>query len=121
MSACIKEHRWGDRVPVNILVQLIGPTGTVTTGRLSDFSASGAFIETPIALPAMASITVMIPGARGGSRRAQAIRGYVARQGERGIGMGWWNLAPVTVAHVLAISEPSWLREDLMSLSQIYN
>ncbi len=97
------EHRWGERAQFDIPVQLIGPSQTPASGRLKDFSASGAFVETDLEQGVMTSLTVILPRVGHGPGHSRIIPGYVARQGTGGIGMGWWKLAPVTAAQLLAI------------------
>jgi hypothetical protein len=71
---------------------------------LKDFSISGAFIATDFTLPILANITLMIFDARSSPRHPRAIHGYVVRQCEGAIAIGWWNLAPVTVTHLISLS-----------------
>jgi hypothetical protein len=99
------EHRWGDRVPADIPVQLVGIERAFGTGRLKDFSVSGALVETDFSQPMLTNVTLMILDSRRGPPHARAIPGYVVRHCEGAIGVAWWNLAPVTVTHLLAISE----------------
>ena len=42
------EHRWGERVGVDIPVRITGHPFTVRTGRLSNLSVSGAFIRADV-------------------------------------------------------------------------
>ena len=105
MNARIAEYRWGDRVPVDIPVQLIGPARTVVTGRLINFSVCGAFIETELDVPVMTNITVMIRDGGCVPMRPRALAGYVVRHAQGGVALGWLKLAPVTTAHVISIHQ----------------
>jgi hypothetical protein len=105
MNTRTMEHRWGDRVPVDIPVQLIGPARHVATGRLTNFSVSGAWVEIDLHVPVMTNITVVIHDSKRVPMRPRAIAGYVVRHVQGGIGVGWWKLAPVTIAHVVSIHE----------------
>lgn len=120
MNACTMEHRWEDRSPLDIPVQLVRSSRIIGAGRLTNFSISGAFVETEIAPPVMASITLTIVGAKGSPRHLRAILGYVVRQGRNGFGMSWWSLAPVTAAQLVAISYAVTSGADLLLPSQMY-
>lgn len=120
MNAGLMEHRWGDRAPFDIAVQLIGPSRTVAAGRMKNFSISGAFIETGFDPPVMTSITLMIPGAGSDRQHPRAILGYVVRHGQGGLGMGWWNLAPTTVLRLVAIREALTQDADMPRPSEMY-
>ncbi len=57
------EHRWGERVTVDIPVSLCGGGLRDAPARLCDFSLSGALISTPSPVPQVARIGVRIRGA----------------------------------------------------------
>ncbi len=99
------EHRWGDRVLFDIPVQYVGASRTMETGRLKNFSISGAFVEAEVSPPVLTRIALMITDPWRRLQNPPAIMGYVVRQSQHGFGMSWWNLAPVTVAHLIAVSE----------------
>ena len=114
MSACMPEHRWGDRVPVDIAVQLIGSSRAFGKGRLKDLSISGALVETDFTAPVLANVTLMILDTQRSPRRPRAIHAYVVRQCDGTIGIGWWDLAPPTIKRLLAISKAMTPRADLL-------
>ncbi len=103
LSLSMMEHRWGERADIDIPVQLIGPSQTLAPGRLKNFSTSGAFVETDLEQAVMTSLTVILPGVGPTPGHSRIIPGYVARHDRGGIGMGWWKLAPVTAAQLVAI------------------
>lgn len=105
MNARIAEHRWGDRVSVDIPVQLIGPDRTVVSGRLTSFSVCGALVEADLDVPVMTNITVMIHYGGRVPMRPRAMAGYVVRHVEGGIALGWWKLAPITTTHMALIQK----------------
>jgi hypothetical protein len=119
MNTRSTEHRWGDRVRVDIPVQLIGPTRTILDGRLTNLSLSGAFIAIDAHVPVMTDITLLIRPNGRSSIRPRAIAGYVARQIQGGIGVGWSTMAPVTIAHVVSVHEAMRSRNQPLQYSRM--
>ena len=74
------EHRWGERVGVDIPVRITGHPFTVRTGRLSNLSVSGAFIRADVDVRPLSRILVAIElpqrsrGGRGNSRQRTPTR-----------------------------------------------
>jgi hypothetical protein len=104
MSACLTEHRWGERLSVNVPVMLVGAGRTFEPGRVTELSISGARIETCFARVVLANVTLIVLGARSGLLHSRVIRGYVVRQSGGAVNVGWWSLYPATVEQLLAFS-----------------
>ena len=56
------DHRWRERISVDIRVWFRSQTGAIAAGRLADISASGAFIRTERVLVPLSRIDVLING-----------------------------------------------------------
>lgn len=115
MSACMIEHRWGNRTRVDIPVKLIGSSRSFAAGQLKDISTSGAYIETRFTQPLLESVTLILLGARNGQWHPRAVRGYIVRQCEGAIGLGWWDMAPEPVEQLLALRAAMNPRGDMPS------
>src|SRR5262245_17314903 len=83
------ENRWGSRIACHARVEVsaTGP-GLRGTGRMRDVSGSGAFIETPLAVPLYSQILVALLNERGvpGQNCAHAT---VVRTEFDGVGIEW--------------------------------
>lgn len=95
------EHRWGERIQVDIRVRLSCLPYAIGTGRLRDVSVSGAFLETKLQTPLLAHVHVEIdfPSRQRSKRRSLAA--HIMRRDENGIGIEWIELAPRAVIKLL--------------------
>ncbi|MBX5462668.1 MAG: BON domain-containing protein [Steroidobacteraceae bacterium] len=94
------DHRWGQRLPVDIEVALEGPSGVRAIGRIRNVSVSGALIATRLTVAPLARIRVTTtPRFEAGTGETIA---YVVRQTPFGLGIEWCELAPAPVRAMLA-------------------
>ena len=101
------EHRWGERVQVDIPVRItVGPFA-VRDGQLVDLSVSGALIETELHLRVMARVQVAILS-RVFKHHAPTVAAYVTRNHKNGVGIEWCEFAPNAIAVLLraAVARP---------------
>jgi hypothetical protein len=99
------EHRWGQRVAVNIPVRLMSHPHGVGEGRIVDISLSGARIQTQLKLPSLSLVTVAIEPSdamndhwcHGPDTRLYAC---VVRRAVHEIGVEW---TPVTSGEAIAL------------------
>jgi hypothetical protein len=82
------EHRWGQRMPCRASVSLSAGAGIGGAGRVRDVSSSGAFIETPVALPVGTTATLLVLGNES-AQRATKITASVVRVEPEGIAVEW--------------------------------
>jgi hypothetical protein len=94
-----KESRWGDRVRVNIQVQVTAD-GLLTDGYLENLSLSGALVKADVdlGLHALIHVRINMPSP---TLRAAAITAYVSRRAKEGIGVEWCEFAPTIVKDLL--------------------
>jgi len=88
------EHRWGQRVPIDLPVRLIGTPGAIGTGCIRDISVTGAFVQTNLNLSLLTLVhiePIILSPNVSDSRRLPA---YVTRAAADGIGVEWCDLAP---------------------------
>lgn len=98
------EHRWGERVGVDIPVRITGHPFTVRTGRLSNLSVSGAFIRADVDVRPLSRILVAIELPQRPKRDAPMIPAFVARKLKDGIGIEWCEFKPPAINRLLQTS-----------------
>jgi hypothetical protein len=94
-----KESRWGDRVRVNIPVQ-ISANALSADGFMQNLSLSGALLKADVDLGMHALIQVNIETSSPSPRTA-TIAAYVSRKTRQGIGVEWCEFAPTIVKDLL--------------------
>jgi hypothetical protein len=93
-----KDSRWGDRVRVNIPVQ-VSANALSTDGCMKNLSLSGALVaNVDLGMHALIQVNIEVSSS---SRRAAAITAYVSRKDEEGIGVEWCEYAPSIVKDLL--------------------
>ena len=86
------EHRWGQRMPIDLPVRLIATPGAIGTGRIRDASVTGAFVQTNLRLPVFTR--VQIESVAPNASDVRRLPAYVTRTNVDGIGIEWCDLAP---------------------------
>jgi hypothetical protein len=95
------EHRWGERIQVDIPVQVSAPPLILGSGRVRNISISGAFISGQFDLPPLARAFVVFEFAVAGEHERLPIACFVARVRADGIGVEWRELAPQIVSDLM--------------------
>ena len=95
------EHRWGERMTVDILVRLASRPYAVRTGRMTDLSMSGAHIEIAENLRVFTRVQVAIILPSHFSRTTPVFSAYVARHHRHGVGVEWCDSSPKAVIELL--------------------
>ncbi|MDB6085316.1 MAG: hypothetical protein JWN43_3197 [Gammaproteobacteria bacterium] len=95
------EHRWGQRVGVDIPVRITAHPFFVRAGRLANLSVSGALIRAGFELRLLARIQVAIELPQRSKHEAPTIPAYVARKFKDCIGIEWCEFAPPAVTRLL--------------------
>ena len=98
------EHRWGERIGVDIPVRITGHPFTVRTGRLSNLSVSGAFIRAEVDVRLLARILVAIDLPYRAKCDAPTVPAFVARKLKDGIGIEWCEFKPPAINWLLQSS-----------------
>jgi hypothetical protein len=94
------EHRWGERFPINLPVQLSVRAVNGIDGRLKNVSLSGALIEADIALRlnSLVAIKLRLPGP---PHREAFLQAHVTRRSDADVGIEWCEFAPAAVKDLL--------------------
>lgn len=94
-------HRWGDRISVDIEVHLVCAPQHVGAGRLDNVSMSGAFVFSELRPPLLSLVRVIaVVRTAEGPRRLET-RACVVRHAENGIGLEWLELAPQMLSEMV--------------------
>ena len=107
------DHRWGQRVAVDLAVQLLCHPRTIAVGRLMNVSVSGALVRTGLVPALLAPVRILGFLSEHEGIRREVIEGYVVRRERGGFGIEWFELAPVGICRfLLAAAGISALEED---------
>jgi hypothetical protein len=95
-----KESRWGDRVRVDIPIQVSANASAGADGCMKNLSLSGALVQADVELRlnALIQVSINLPSP---SQRAEAIPAFVCRKVEDGAGVEWGEFAPSAVKDLL--------------------
>jgi hypothetical protein len=112
-AGAVMEHRWGERVVVDIPVQVSVPPSIMGAGRVQNVSISGAWISGKFDLPPLARAFVIFDFALGGQHEQLPIACYVARVRPEGIGVEWRELAPQIVSDLILFANDTQSKRQL--------
>jgi hypothetical protein len=93
-------HRWGQRVSVDIPVQVAAQASPAIRGHLKIISLSGALLEADHELRLHAYIEVSIKLPETG-RSAMRVMARVTRKSKDAVGVEWCEFAPNTIKELL--------------------
>src|SRR6185369_3712629 len=95
------DHRWGQRVAVDLAIQLLCHPRTIAVGRLMNVSVSGAYVRTGLIPALLAPVRILGFLSEIEGTRREAIEGYVVRREREGFGIEWFELAPAGICRFL--------------------
>jgi hypothetical protein len=100
------EHRWGRRYDTNVAVRFVVLPGRVGSGRVTNISLSGAFMETSekFRLLTVVYIEGLVAAEPGEPGIPKPIAATVVRRSSTGVGLEWcepWAL-PASQLRILA-------------------
>lgn len=96
------EHRWGKRTPLDLAVRCYLGSGFVASGRLTNASLSGAFMQTSVRVPTLAKVFVELYPNDLQRDRASLLAAYVVRGSADGVGIEWGEFSPAPIAALLS-------------------
>jgi PilZ domain-containing protein len=94
------EHRWGERVKVNIPVRVETHQLDAADGCMQNLSLSGAFVrsESNLRLNTLVEVSIALPPP---STRTTVIKALVSRKLDHGVGIEWHEFAPNIIRALL--------------------
>jgi len=96
------EHRWGERVGVDLPVRIAAHPFSVKHGRLINLSVSGASIKSDCELRPLSRIQVVLEIPHTPRSEAPSVAAYVTRTAKNEIGIEWCEFAPPLVSKLLS-------------------
>jgi hypothetical protein len=93
------EHRWGCRTLIDQPVRIAAATH-ISTARLRDISASGAFLCTDLTAAFRGRVQVQFQLPSNGTSEC-TVEALVARMASDGIGVEWMVFSPTSVSHII--------------------
>ena len=97
----LMEHRWGVRCAADRGVRIIGGACLGASGRLTQVSASGGFIETTLRMPPLATLQLELVAGYRGYRDGGLLCAQVVRSTPHGMAVEWRELVPDAIAELL--------------------
>jgi PilZ domain len=94
-------HRWGQRIAVEIPVQVAAHALPAIHGHLKNLSLSGALMRSDHELRLHAYIEISIRLPETGRRSALRVMARVTRNSKDGVGVQWCEFAPSAVKDLL--------------------
>src|SRR5271155_4460206 len=98
------EHRWGERVTVDIPIRLTGRPFLMKAASLVDLSLSGAHVRASFDLRVLSRIQIAIDMPPPVMYATAVISAYIARKFADGIGVEWCEFAPRAVVELIRAS-----------------
>jgi len=95
------EHRWGQRVTLDLPVSLEVGGRMLGCGLLRDVSVSGALIETSLELPVFTNLVVTLPATCEVEGQSPALAASVVRIARGRFAVEWRDMACPAVAALL--------------------
>lgn len=94
------EHRWGDRVRVNIPVRVEADHLTGANARMQNLSLSGALMtsDSDLRLNTLIEVSIALPPP---STRTAVIKALVSRKFNESVGIEWYDFAPNIIRDLL--------------------
>jgi hypothetical protein len=93
------EHRWGQRVTLEVPVRLYLDDAALGRGLMRNVSISGALIETSLEIPVFTNIVVALASIEKSGPRIHELAASVVRSLPTGLGVEWRDMAcPAVVA-----------------------
>ncbi len=95
------EHRWGERVTVDLGVRVAGRPYHVRAARLVNLSLSGAYLKMAADLRPLSRVQIAIALPRRFMHPVPVVPAYVARKCKDGFAVEWCEHAPRPVLELL--------------------
>jgi hypothetical protein len=95
------EHRWGNRIAVDIGVRISAWPSSIGVGRIVNLSMSGAWIRAHLNLSVLSRVMVILDSSPAGKQETSSIGAYVTRTSREGFGVEWYELDPPAFSNLL--------------------
>jgi hypothetical protein len=94
------EHRWGERIAVDLPVMVSADQQDGIRGCMRNLSLSGALlkIDADLRLHALIEVYLELPSS---SRHLALLSAHVSRKLKQGVGIEWCEFAPIAIKDLL--------------------
>jgi hypothetical protein len=99
------EHRWGERVPMDVPVRVSAHAFSQREGRLSNLSVSGALLIADLETRILARVEIHVVTPHRRVHEAPGIQAFIARRYRHGFGLEWCEFAPDAIADLLRAAQ----------------
>ena len=96
------EHRWGQRLSLDLPIRITVQPFSVRHGRLTNLSVSGAMLKLDHELRLLHRIHVALEMPHTTKCEAPTLAAYVTRTGRFGVGIEWCEFSPPVISQLLA-------------------
>jgi len=102
------EHRWGERLLINLPVRVSTHAFSQCDGKLTDLSVSGAHLQGDVELRPLTRVEVSVVLPQVCKHQSHSMPAYVVRKHRDGYGIEWCEFAPLAITELLrtAIRRP---------------
>jgi PilZ domain len=97
------EHRWGERIRVNLPVRVLVPGSSAAGGCIKNLSLSGALMNSDcdLRLYSIIEVSIALPPP---SSRTSVIKAHVSRKLKEGVCIEWYEFAPDIVKDLVSLA-----------------
>ncbi len=95
------EHRFGERLPARLAVQVQGPRGLTASGQIRDISSSGALLTSTLRLNVGSRVVVRFDARETDADLQMAVVAEVVREALSGFAIEWQELSPPGIRAIL--------------------
>ena len=99
------EHRWGERLLVNVPVRVSAHAFSQREGHLSDLSVSGALLVADLDARVLARVQIHVVSHHRRVHETPGIQAFIARRYRHGFGLEWCEFAPSAISELLRAAQ----------------
>ena len=99
------EHRWGERVLMNVPVRVSAHAFSQREGRLTNLSVSGALLVADLDARMLARVEIHVVRHHRRVHETPAIQAFIARKYRHGFGLEWCVFAPPAISELLRTAQ----------------
>jgi hypothetical protein len=100
------EHRWGQRVVVDVPIRLVAGPFSGRSARLTNLSVSGGCIKSSFELRPLARVELAIELHLRFAHATPLLIAYVTRTFKGGVGIEWCEFAPAAISELIRSATP---------------
>ncbi len=100
------EHRWGQRVLVDVPIRLVAGPFSGRSARLTNLSISGGCIRSRFELRLLSRIELAVELPARFTPATPLLMAYVTRNFEGGVGIEWCEFAPPAISELIRSATP---------------